>query len=294
MSITLGAMMDRFRRALQAAGVEDAAAETRILIGGALGLDRAAMLARPELALRPEDETRLDAMLDRRLAGEPPHRILGRREFFGLEFQLSEATLEPRPDTEILVETVLERLRPRREEPLSIVDLGTGTGAILLALLSEMPFARGMAVDLSEKALATAQKNAEVLGLADRFDTGCGSWFAPLAGRVFDVIVSNPPYIPSAVIPTLDVEVREHDPLLALDGGEDGLDAYRAIAAGAGAHLASMGFVAVETGFDQRQSVEDIFRGQGFILSEARRDYGGNDRVQVFSKTRSVQAAFSA
>jgi release factor glutamine methyltransferase len=283
-SITLGEMMDLFRRALQAAGVEDSAAETRILVGGALGLDRAAMVARPELGVSAEDEARLEAMLERRLAGEPPHRILGRRDFFGLELRLSEATLEPRPDTEILVETVLERLRPRRDQLLSIVDLGTGTGAILLSLLSELPLAQGVAVDLSDKALSTARENAEALGLSSRFETCCGSWFEPLAGRIFDVIVSNPPYIPSSVIPTLDVEVRDHDPLLALDGGEDGLDAYRAIAACSGAHLSPAGFVAVETGFDQRQSVEDIFLGQGFMLVEARRDYGGNDRVQVFSR----------
>ncbi|MDH6267667.1 release factor glutamine methyltransferase [Rhizobium sp. SG_E_25_P2] len=284
MTVTLGEMMAQFRQALHDGGVEDAAAETRILVGGALGLDRAAMLTRSELVVGIDDEARLRAMLDRRLLGEPPHRILGRRGFFGLEFRLSEATLEPRPDTEILVEAVLERLRPRRGEPLSIVDLGTGTGAILLSLLSELPIARGVAVDLSTKALATAQENANALGMASRFEGCSGSWFEPLTGRVFDVIVSNPPYIPSSVIPALDVEVREHDPILALDGGEDGLDAYRAIAAGAGAHLARDGFVAVETGFDQRQTVEHIFRAQGFILLEARRDYGGNDRVQIFSK----------
>jgi release factor glutamine methyltransferase len=281
---SLGEIMARFRRALQDGGVEDAAAETRILIGGALDLDRTAMVSRPEHMVSDEDEARLEAMLTRRLKGEPPHRILGRRDFFGLEFRLSEATLEPRPDTEILVEAVLERLRPRSDHPLLIVDLGTGTGAILLSLLSELPLARGVAVDLSERALATARENAEALGLADRFEGRCGSWFQPLEGLVFDVIVSNPPYIRSAVIPSLDVEVREHDPLLALDGGEDGLDAYRAIAVGADRHLAPSGFVAVETGFDQRESVEHIFAAQGFVLSEARRDYGGNDRVQVFSK----------
>ncbi|WP_137157168.1 peptide chain release factor N(5)-glutamine methyltransferase [Rhizobium sp. FKL33] len=284
MTTTLGEIMARFRRALQDGGVEDAAAETRIIIGGMLDLDRAAMVARPERPVSNEDEARLDAMLKRRLAGEPPHRILGRREFFGREFRLSDATLEPRPDTEILVEAVLERLQTRRDEPLSIVDLGTGTGAILLSLLAELPLAKGVAVDLSDEALATARDNAEALGLLDRFEMRQGSWFEPLEGLHFDVIVSNPPYIPSSVIPTLDVEVREHDPMLALDGGEDGLDAYRAIAAGAGAQLAASGFVAVETGFDQRESVENIFRVQGFILLEARRDYGGNDRVQVFSR----------
>jgi release factor glutamine methyltransferase len=281
---TLGEIMARFRRALQDGGVEDAAAETRILVGRALGLDRAALVARPELTVSDEDEARLQAMLSRRLKGEPPHRIFGRRDFFGLEFRLSAATLEPRPDTEILVEAVLDRLRPQRDQPLSIVDLGAGTGAILLSLLSELPLARGVAVDLSEQALVTVRENAEAFGLLDRFEACCGSWFEPLEGRVFDVIVSNPPYIPSAVIPSLDVEVREHDPILALDGGADGLDAYRAIAADARRHLTPTGFVAVETGFDQRQSVEQTFAAQGFVLSEARRDYGGNDRVQVFSK----------
>jgi len=280
---TLDAAVIAFRAGLHGAGIEDPAAETRILIGGLLGLERSDFLSKGDRVLTEDECLRVDDALQRRLTGEPPFRILGRRAFYGLDLTLSAATLEPRPDTEILVETVLEHLKDRGSEALSIVDLGTGTGAILLALLSELPAARGLAVDLAEGALATARENAALNGLLARFDTALGPWFAPVSGT-FDVIVSNPPYIPSAVIATLAVEVRDHDPRLALDGGKDGLDAYRAIAGGAMAHLKPGGLVAVETGFDQRISVERVFVDCGFELIEARKDYGGNDRVQVFCR----------
>lgn len=278
---TLGEMIAHIRSRFAAAGIEDPAAEARILVGGLLDLQRVDFITGSGEQLRPDDETRVHAAAERRLAGEPPYRILGRRSFYGLEFRLSQATLEPRPDTEILVEAVLDALADRRSEPLAILDLGTGTGAIVLALLSQLPNARGTGLDLSPAALVTAAENAGLNGLADRFEVRQSDWFENISGA-YDVIVSNPPYIPAKVIPSLDREVRDFDPHLALDGGEDGLEAYRAIASRAKPFLKENALVAVETGFDQRRSVEEIFRNQGFILTKAWKDYGGNDRVQVF------------
>lgn len=278
---TLGALLRDMRQRLASAGVEDPAAEARILIGGLLGLERTEFISRDQEMVADDQVTRIVSAIERRLAGEPPYRILGQRGFHGLELSLGPATLEPRPDTEILVDTVLELLANRREAPLRLLDLGTGTGAICLALLSQLPQAQGIGTDLSADALCVAEANAARNGLSERFTVAQGNWFEAIAGR-FDVIVSNPPYIASAVIPTLDIGVRAHDPLLALDGGEDGLDAYRLIAAGAIAHLEAGGLVAVETGYDQRVAVEQIFVAEGFELVKAVRDYAGNDRVQCF------------
>ncbi|MDB5554315.1 MAG: prmC [Rhizobium sp.] len=280
---TLDEMMAHIRNCFMVAGVEDPMAEARIIVGGLLGLERSDFITKGDDHLDLADEIRIHDAVGRRTGGEPPYRILGTRPFYGLEFRLSKETLEPRPDTEILVDTVLELLGDRRDEALRILDLGTGTGAICLSLLSELPNALGTGTDLSSDALERASENAVLNGLAERFSTVESRWFDNLSGT-YDVIVSNPPYIRSSVIPGLDPEVREHDPVLALDGGEDGLEAYRAIAAGARPHLAGpKGIIAVETGYDQRADVEKIFADNGFSLLKAVKDYGGNDRVQVFS-----------
>lgn len=279
--ITLAETMNRIRTRLAAAEIEDPAAEARILVGGLLGLSRTEFITQGDMPVAEDDEARIDNAVSRRLAGEPPYRILGSRGFHGLELKLSQGTLEPRPDTEILVDAVLGALKSRESEPLRILDLGTGTGAICLALLSQLPNARGTGADLSEDALRTAMENAVANGLGDRFETVQSSWFADISGR-YDVIVSNPPYIRSEIIAQLDREVREHDPLLALDGGEDGLDAYRAIARNAKNHLSEKGLIAVETGFDQHDDVKTIFEKNSFAQVFALKDYGGNDRVQAF------------
>jgi release factor glutamine methyltransferase len=234
----------------------------------------------PLLAVPADAVARLDSALTRRLAGEPIHRIFGWREFYGLTLSLSPETLEPRPDTETLVNAVLPFARERATATGScrILDLGTGTGAIPLALLSSVATAIAVATDIAPGALATAHRNAKSLGLAARFTTLESNWFESVSGH-FDLIVSNPPYIRSDVIPTLDREVREHDPLLALDGGTDGLDAYRAIAAGAPKHLAEGGLVAVEIGFDQTESASSLFQAAGFVIDQKHADLAGNDRV---------------
>jgi release factor glutamine methyltransferase len=279
---TLDEMMAHIRNCFMVAGSEDPMAEARIIVGGLLGLERSDFITRGEDHLALADEARIHDAVGRRTRGEPPYRILGMRPFHGLEFKLSKGTLEPRPDTEILVDTVLDLMKDRREEPLRILDLGTGTGAICLALLSELPNAIGTGADLSADALATAGDNAVLNGLAARFTAVESRWFDNISGT-YDVIVSNPPYIRTSVIPTLDRMVREHDPLLALDGGDDGLDAYRDIAAGARPFLEADGIIAVETGFDQREDVGKVFENEGFLRLKAVKDYAGNDRVQAFS-----------
>lgn len=284
MAERLGVMLREARQRLNAAGSEDAATETRLLAEWAFGLSRLELVTKAEASVDPAQVKTFEAAVTRRLAGEPVHRIMGYREFFGLRLELSEATLEPRPDTEALVELVrdLVAVRGQQDDELAILDLGTGTGAIVLALLKLLKNAKATATDIARNALDTAVKNARNHGLSSRLSVIRGNWFDAVEGR-FDVIVSNPPYIPSAVVPTLDIEVREHDPLAALDGGKDGLEPYRAIAAGAAMHLAPEGIVAVEIGFDQAKDVTAIFAAFGFGLVELRKDLGGRDRALAFA-----------
>jgi release factor glutamine methyltransferase len=278
---TLDHMMAHLRNHFMVAGVEDPMAEARILVGGIMGLTRTDFITRAEDHIPLEQEIAIHAASGRRVRGEPVYRILGRRGFYGLELRISRDTLDPRPDTEVLVDLVLDLVRERRDAPLDILDLGIGTGAVCLALLSELPNAKGTGTDIAQGALETAAENAVLNGLAERFGTLRSNWFESVSGR-YDIIVSNPPYIRSAIVPTLDREVREHDPLLALDGGADGLDAYRAIAGSAARFLRADGIIAVETGFDQKQTVSDVFESAGFEQVSSAKDYAGNDRAQAF------------
>lgn len=216
----------------------------------------------------------------RRLAGEPVARILGEKEFYGLPFRLNAATLVPRPDTELLVDEALRWLasRPRAQ----ILDLGTGTGAIPVAILANAPGIRGLATDLSPDALDAARGNAERNGVGDRLAFRQGSWFEPIQeGERFDLILSNPPYIESAVIEGLAPEVRDFDPRLALDGGPDGLGPYRIIAVEAGKHLHSGGSLMVEIGSGQGAAVAGLMEKQGFSGVRVEKDLGGLDRVVI-------------
>ena len=283
--VTLAGMLAEARRRLAEAGIAEAAQEARALVGGLLGLSSTAFVTDGARVLEDGEVSAIEAALARRVAREPVHRILGRRAFSRLDLLLSPETLEPRPDTEILVDTLVPHARRMVAERggCRILDLGTGTGAICLALLDLVPGTTGVGADLSPGALETARRNADINGVAGRFETVESDWFSAVTGA-FDIIVSNPPYIVRSVVGTLDEEVRLHDPILALDGGEDGLDAYRAIAAGAGGHLRENGLVAYEIGYDQKESVTALMRDKGFARLEAVKDFGGNDRVLVFSK----------
>ncbi|MDP3255846.1 MAG: peptide chain release factor N(5)-glutamine methyltransferase [Bosea sp. (in: a-proteobacteria)] len=263
------------RRLLQA-GIDNAALEARWLVEHLSSGSDAPASWTPAMAAA------LDEAVDRRLAGEPFWRILGEREFWGLPFRLSPATLEPRPDSETLIAAALDQLGARRQEPLRILDLGTGTGCLLVTLLRECPAASGIGIDLSSEACETARMNAALNGVAGRALLGVGSWTDGLDGR-FDLIVSNPPYIPSADIATLDAVVRDHDPLLALDGGRDGLDPYRIFARTLPDRLADGGHVVLEIGAGQEEDVKAIMRGGGFIWRGSRSDLGGHPRALIFA-----------
>ncbi len=257
----------------------EAALEARMLVEHMTGTSRSDALLRPDLIVTDAQVAVIEEALAQRIAGRPVHRIIGHRDFHGVRLTLSPATLDPRPDTEALVDLALEMLaeipRPR------VLDLGTGTGAIALAILSARPDATAVAVDISAEAVATAGRNAEANGVADRFTGIVSDWFAAVEGR-FDAILSNPPYIASAEIGTLSADVREHDPMLALDGGHEGLDAYRRIARGAAAHLLPGGFVGVEIGYDQALSVPQVFLAEGLAEVGGRADLSGIRRALAF------------
>ena len=252
---------------LKSVSIESAELDARVLVGAVLGLDLTGMVTAASRSLTSDESNRLEDFTRRRLAGEPVARILGRREFWGLPLQLSAATLVPRPDTETVVELALEMLRASAPagRPLRIADLGTGSGAILLALLSELPDAFGCGTDISVDALRTAHGNAAGLGLAARTAFIACDYAAALSGP-FDLIVSNPPYIRSADIAGLATEVRSHDPIRALDGGTDGLDAYRALIPQAARLLAPGGILAVEAGDGQSADLERLMTAAGLTL----------------------------
>lgn len=267
---------DLFRRA----GIDTAELDARIFAEIAFGMDRLTLVNRERDAAAQSQLKTLEKLAQRRLKGEPVSRIIGEKEFWGLAFKLNDATLVPRPETEMLVQRGLEIIGPL-EHP-KILDLGTGTGCIPIALLTEISDLTAIAVDLSREALDMARFNARRHEVIDRFETRQGSWFDPIeVGERFDLIVSNPPYIESAAIETLMVEVRDHDPRLALDGGPDGLRPYRAIARDAASHLTPEGVVLLEIGTGQGSDVTDIFAEAGFNRVDVEYDLNEHERMVV-------------
>ncbi|ARM14066.1 MULTISPECIES: peptide chain release factor N(5)-glutamine methyltransferase [Rhizobium] len=284
MSATVADMLAEARRRFTEAGIADPATDARLLVAGLLKQSSTELLTRSAEKISPDQIAMISKALERRLGHEPVHRILGEREFYGLPLQLSAETLEPRPDTEILVDTVLAYLKDlaKAHGDLHILDIGTGTGAICLALLSECPEASGIGSDISADALGTARSNAERYGLQDRFQAVQSSWFENIRGS-FHAIVSNPPYIASNVIHDLAPEVTKFDPVAALDGGPDGLDAYHAIAKDAARFMRPDGVLGLEIGYDQRNDVTAIFEAKGFRCLKSVKDYGQNDRALMFA-----------
>jgi release factor glutamine methyltransferase len=251
------------------------------LVASSLDLTPAELLGHSEQAL---DEQRTDHVrfaLGRMAEREPLSRILGRREFWGLEFGLSPGTLDPRPETETVVEAVLRRF-PDRMSPFGFLDLGTGTGCILLALLSEFPAATGLGIDIASDASMTARRNAAALGLAGRAHFLVGDWGTAVSGR-FGAIVSNPPYIARSALANLPREVALYDPCLALDGGPDGLGAYRSLVVDVPRLLNPGGVFVCEVGLGQAPAVAAMLRASGLAIEGCERDLGGIARCVVAS-----------
>jgi release factor glutamine methyltransferase len=271
--VALTAARRQLAESLRKQGIESADLDARLLIGHALGLDHTALAAAADRRLAPAEVTAIHRLAARRLCGEPVARILGRKEFWGLPLALNPATLVPRPDSETLVEAALASVDASggRMRALRLADLGTGSGALLLALLSELPRARGVGTDLCPAALAVARHNAEALDLASRACFVACDYGAALQGA-FDLLVCNPPYVRTGEIAALAAEVREHDPRLALDGGADGLDGYRKIADDARRLLARDGRLVVELGAGQAAAVTDVFTRIGLGVDPPLRD----------------------
>jgi release factor glutamine methyltransferase len=275
---TVGAALKRMTRAFADAGLDSAQRDARFLLQGLLGIDGAVLLTEPERPLGPLADRVGDAVR-RRLAHEPISRILGVREFYGRDFIVTPAVLDPRPDTEAVIELALEIVKSAGLEgkALEIADIGTGSGILIATLLAEFPNARGVATDISQEALAVAKRNADRLGVGNRTNFVATRGLDGCAGP-FDLIVSNPPYIATSDIEGLGPEVRGYDPLLALDGGPDGLGVYREFARDIAKQLLS-GRLIVEVGADQAADVQEIFCDAGWRVLACKMDLGGHVRA---------------
>ncbi|WP_375452606.1 peptide chain release factor N(5)-glutamine methyltransferase [uncultured Devosia sp.] len=294
--MTIGALWRQWRDVLGRLGFDSAALDAKRLTAFALGLSDLEIATREGEAVDDASALRVAELLQRRLAGESVARIVGEREFYGLAFALNAATLEPRPETEMLVDLAIGTLPAGGR----LLDLGTGTGAIAVSVLVNRAEVTAVATDLSAEALAAARGNAQRHGVGERIEFLQGSWFEPLTtspqgrgGERFDLVVSNPPYIASVVVDTLASDVRDFDPRLALDGGPDGLAPYRTIARGAAMWLKPRGQVMVEIGFDQGAAVSALLTQAGFGDVAIHQDLAGLDRVaiahHIVTKTRTAR-----
>jgi release factor glutamine methyltransferase len=283
-SLRIADLLSDGMTALRNAGIEGAAREARLLLGVAAQLPPAVMIGFPE---RGVDATAADtyrALIARRVEREPISHILGRREFWSLPFIVTSDVLDPRPDSEALIEAVLDEVFDR-QAPLRILDLGVGSGCLLLTLLHELPNAKGWGIDISPEALAVAERNVAGLQLQQRTTLRQGIWdtaLAPADPPSFDIIVSNPPYIPTADIDGLEPEVVRHEPHLALDGGADGLNAYRHLAPAVRRLLAKDGLAALEIGIGQGESVRTLMQTAGLTYVGSNRDLGNRERCLLF------------
>jgi len=286
---TLDRVQAATARALLDGGIETPALDARLLLCLATGFSYEALIARGQESMAPGAAARLAGYVRRRLAGEPVSRIEGAREFYGRDFLIDAETLDPRPDTETLIDAALEVVAQNgcKHRPLKLLDLGTGSGCILLTLLAELPLAEGVGTDISEGALRVAGENARRLGVTNRARFLAADWFDGVEGR-FDLILSNPPYIPTYEIESLAREVAIHDPRRALDGGADGLDAHRRLAEGAGARLTPGGRLLVEIGASQAEALLALLSEAGLTLEEesVRKDLASRPRCIVAGSPR--------
>jgi release factor glutamine methyltransferase len=277
MTLTLVKAWTAARDRLKAAHVEGPVIDARLLVEAACDATRTDIITDPHREITPAQQQVLEDYIQRRANREPVSHILGRKGFWKIMVGVNRDVLTPRPETEVIVDLALRAFEEARH--FKMLDLGVGSGAISLAILAERPGGKGLGVDISEEALAVARDNAAHLGLSKRLALLRGDWTAGLADEEFDLVVSNPPYIASHVIETLEPEVAVHEPRLALDGGRDGLDAYRALAPEILRVLRPSGIFAVEIGYDQKEAVEALFRAAGAINVVTIKDLSDKDRV---------------
>ena len=286
MSLTLLQAWQGTKARLEAVGLTGPVIDARLLVEAAADATRADIIGDPYRVLSTDQMQTLETYVSRRERREPVSHILGRKGFWKIMLSVNSHVLTPRPDTEVIVDMILKAIP--EAQSFSILDLGVGSGAILLSILAERPGGKGLGVDVSEDALAVARENAANLGLVGKIALLRGDWTTGLGDSGFDVVVSNPPYIASAVIETLEPEVRVHEPRLALDGGADGLDAYRILAPEILRVLKPGGIFAVEIGFDQKEAVEALFRSAGAQDINTVLDLANHDRV-VMGKKKALE-----
>lgn len=276
--MTIHAMLSGIKDRLRVAGIENPELDARLLAQGILGVSREEIILKSNEIIHLPQQKDLDVAVQRRISGEPVSRILGVRSFWKYNFKLSKETLDPRADSETLIEAALKNVHP---QPKHILDLGTGTGCLLLSLLGEWPQATGVGVDISADAIATAKENAKTLGFSDRAEFITGNWEETAFAHKFNVVISNPPYISEIEIENLEPEVRIHDPRRALSGGGDGLDAYRSLSRLLPKILDSDGWIFLEIGSTQADAVKEMLEGAGFHVLKTVPDLAGNDRCLV-------------
>lgn len=269
------------------AGVDDPATDARLLLCAAAEIDHAALIRDPDTELEEDARVRLSAFANRRVAREPVTRILGSRGFWSLDIEVGAGVLDPRPDSETVIDAALRAFADRQAEPLRIADLGSGSGALICALLDVFGRATGVAVDLSSQARRLTERNLRACGILSRARVIEGDW-AILKGEAFDLVVSNPPYIRSGDIASLDAEVRDYDPRLALDGGADGLDAYRSLADLLPGLLSTHGRAIVEMGAGQVAGIADVMRAGGLEIEAVQSDLSGIERAMILRNRAAV------
>ena len=278
--LTVGRYLNQIAQRLEEAGIESPRLDARIMVSHVLRMEPSEVFLRSNDRIDLALQDNINALVERRLAKEPVSRITGKREFWGLSFELSADTLDPRPDTETLVEVVLEMKANFADRPIKILDLGTGTGCILLALLNECPKASGVGIDVSAGAVSVARSNAQRLGLSDRAKFAVADWADGIKDE-FDIVVSNPPYVAEVDRNTLPEDVERYDPSTALFGGSDGFDAYHTLIPEVNRVLCPSGFCAIEVGVDQAGTVSEMMRSAGFDILDHRYDLSGIVRCIV-------------
>ena len=275
-TLTLSGLRRLIQLALSDHAIETADLESRLIIEEASGLSRSDQILAAGKVIAPELESKALLMLNRRLDGEPLDHIFGYREFYGLRFEINRHVLSPRPETEMLVDFILTQTA--QDQAFRFLDLGTGSGAVAISMLANRPKAKAIATDISAEALAIAQQNADIHNVSHRLSLIRGDWAEALSGH-FDFIVSNPPYIDSNSMMELSREVRDYDPVIALHGGDDGLEAYRIILGQSKSLLNRAGKIAVEIGYDQGESVFELFKDQGYHNVTLQKDLAGQPRM---------------